>query len=69
MKCARCGKPLDKPAAFVGGLAIGPKCWLKMTGKKTYIPRIYLQTGIVENQGELFYEDEANQAGQTDGAG
>lgn len=26
MRCAMCNRPLDKPAAMLGKLAIGPKC-------------------------------------------
>lgn len=37
MRCARCHKPLDKPALWVGGNAIGPKCAEKMGLVKTKV--------------------------------
>jgi hypothetical protein len=59
MKCARCGKPLDKAAAFVGGNPIGPKCWDKMRDKPTRIPRICrLSHGDDQDTLDLFGENE-----------
>ena len=34
MKCVRCGKPMDKAAAWIGAHPIGPKCLEKMDGKR-----------------------------------
>lgn len=59
MKCARCGKPLDKAAAFVGGNPLGPKCWDKMRDKLTRIPRIYkIAHGEDHETLALFGEDQ-----------
>ena len=33
MKCARCGKSMDKAAAFIGSNPIGPKCLEKLGDK------------------------------------
>jgi uncharacterized FlaG/YvyC family protein len=33
MKCARCNRSLDRPAAVINGNPLGPKCWAKMGGK------------------------------------
>lgn len=33
MKCARCGREMEKAAAWVGGHPFGPKCWEKMGDK------------------------------------
>lgn len=57
MSCARCGKGLDNPAAWVGGNPVGPKCWQKMGGDKPLkIPRVYrVMTSLLdENQKDLF---------------
>lgn len=56
MKCARCGKELDKPAAMVGGQPIGPKCWQKMGHKTHKLPRVYLpvKSLLDDNQKDLF---------------
>lgn len=42
MKCARCGREMDRAAAYVGGNPIGPKCWEKMGHKTAKVPRLYL---------------------------
>ena len=50
MKCAMCNREMDKAAAWVGGLPIGPKCWQKMGDKP-----ITVRGHVVRNdQPELF---------------
>lgn len=50
MKCAMCNREMDKAAAWVGGLPIGPKCWQKMCDKPTIV-----HVHVVRNdQPELF---------------
>lgn len=58
MKCARCGKPLDKVFHLIGGNPIGPKCWDKMADKPRRIPKVYLvvQNLMDDSQKELFDE-------------
>ena len=52
MKCARCGKSLDKAFNFVGGLPIGPKCWDKLASKPAKFQHIKATPS--EGQIELF---------------
>ena len=64
MKCVRCGKEMDKAAAWVGAYPIGPKCLEKMDGK-----RLAVHVKVVKNeQPDLFGEsdDENNPRPQTD---
>ena len=60
MKCAMCDREMDKAAAWVGGLPIGPKCWQKMGDKPTTV-----RGQVVRNdQPELFDDvakDEASE--------
>ena len=37
MKCVMCDREMDKAAAWVGGLPIGPKCLQKMGDKPTKV--------------------------------
>lgn len=39
MQCARCRRPIDKPAALFGGLPVGPRCSVKL-GLVTPKPRL-----------------------------
>lgn len=63
MKCARCGREMDKAAAFVGGHPIGPTCWRKMGDKpsKVKLPKVYrvVQNLLDHDQKDLF--DDANE--------
>ncbi len=53
MKCVRCGKEMDKAAAWVGAYPIGPKCLEKMDGK-----RLAVHMKVVKNeQPDLFGEE------------
>lgn len=54
MKCARCGREMDKAAAFVGGHPIGPKCWEKMGDKPLKFKRVEV---VKSDQMELFNAD------------
>lgn len=54
MKCARCGREMDKAAAFVGGYPIGPKCWEKMGDKPLKFKRVEV---VKSDQMELFNAD------------
>ena len=60
MKCVMCDREMDKAAAWVGGLPIGPKCLQKMGDKPTKV-----KGHVVRNdQPELFdavAEDEASE--------
>ena len=64
MKCALCDRELTQAAHWVGGLAIGPKCYAKRFGTVTRI-----KTQVIKNQQEdLFNElctnrDESNSMG------
>ncbi len=52
MKCIRCGKEMDKAAAWVGAYPIGPKCLEKMHGK-----RLAVHSKVVKSdQPDLFGE-------------
>ena len=53
MKCARCGRGMDRAAAFVGGLPIGPKFWKKM-GHIASTKRHVRVVVTEENQLDLF---------------
>lgn len=53
MKCVRCGKEMDKAAAWVGAYPIGPKCLEKIDGK-----RMPAHSKVVKNeQPDLFGEN------------
>lgn len=54
MRCARCGREMDKAAAFVGGHPIGPKCWEKMSDKPLKFKRVEV---VKSDQMELFNAD------------
>jgi len=57
VKCARCHRPLDKPAGYAAGLPVGPVCFKKMFG---FVPRV-VQSVVVqvnENQMDLFKASE-----------
>jgi hypothetical protein len=55
MKCVRCGKEMDKAAAWVGAYPIGPKCLEKMDGK-----RLNVHSKVVKSdQPDLFGEQDA----------
>jgi hypothetical protein len=54
MKCVRCGKEMDKAAAWVGAYPIGPKCLEKMDGK-----RLAVHVKVVKSeQPDLFGEQD-----------
>ena len=54
MKCVMCDREMDKAAAWVGGLPIGPKCLQKMGDKPTKV-RANQQHKVVRNdQPDLF---------------
>lgn len=56
MKCVMCDREMDKAAAWVGGLPIGPKCLQKMGDKPTKV-RANKQAKVVRNeQSDLFAE-------------
>jgi len=56
MKCVRCGKEMDKAAAWVGAYPIGPKCLEKMDGK-----RLAVHSKVVKSeQPDLFGEQDEN---------
>ena len=56
MKCVMCDREMDKAAAWVGGLPIGPKCLQKMGDKPTKV-RANKQAKVVRNeQPDLFAE-------------
>jgi ribosomal protein L35AE/L33A len=53
MRCVRCGKEMDKAAAWIGSYPIGPKCLEKMHGK-----RLVVHSKFVKNeQPDLFGEE------------
>lgn len=62
MKCARCGRDMDKAAAFVGGNPIGPKCWEKMGDKSLKFKRIEV---VKSDQMELFNANPISTHGKT----
>lgn len=39
MNCARCNRPLQSVALWIGGLAIGPKCAAKMGAHRAHVPQ------------------------------
>ena len=54
MKCVMCDREMDKAAAWVGGLPVGPKCLQKMGDKPTPV-RANQQHKVVRNdQPDLF---------------
>ena len=56
MKCVMCDREMDKAAAWIGGLPVGPKCWQKM-GDKPMPVRANQQAKVVRNeQPDLFAE-------------
>lgn len=59
MKCARCGREMEKAAAYVGGNPIGPKCWEKMGDKPAKVPRLYLPLLLLADPDQFdLFEDE-----------
>jgi len=53
MKCVKCGREMDKAAAWMGAYPIGPKCLEKMDGK-----RLAVHMKVVKNeQPDLFGEE------------
>lgn len=62
MRCARCNRQMDKPAAMVGGYPIGPKCWALMGGKAPRKPA----ADVVRDECtlDLFVDDKYNNARQ-----
>ena len=55
MKCDRCGREMDKAAAWVGGNPIGPKCWEKMGDKPVKFRIVPVEKS---DQLDLWGEDE-----------
>lgn len=64
MKCARCGREMDRAAAYVGGNPIGPKCWEKIGDKPAKVPRLYLPLYRLtdQNQFDLFDDEPTNES-------
>lgn len=54
MRCAMCGREMDKAEAWVGGLPIGPKCWQKMGDKPTIV-----RSHVVRNDQQELFDDVA----------
>lgn len=53
MKCVKCGREMDKAAAWIGAYPVGPKCLEKMDGK-----RLNVHSKVVKSdQPDLFEEN------------
>jgi hypothetical protein len=64
MRCAMCNRPLDKPAAMLGKLAIGPRCAKRA---ELLLPKRE-RAEVVRDDGTLDWVDQAQQ-GPKPGAG
>lgn len=66
MNCVRCGRPMDKAAAWVGDMPIGPKCFTKMFAKKAR--KVSVEVVVCE-QPDLFAQPDLHPVESSDEPG